>query len=74
MKTRRTGKVLAPGKRAATGSGQMELPGISDPPRARPLKPPAEISGFGLATVPVQTETTESATDHRDTMRGPANE
>lgn len=74
MKARRTGKALAPGKRAATGSGQLELPGISDPPRPRRLKPPAEISGFGLAAIPVEAATTELATDHRDTMRGPGNE
>lgn len=52
MKSRQAGRVRASGKRAASGSGQMELPGIDDPPRGRRLKPPAEISGFGLAASP----------------------
>ena len=52
MKPRRTGKARALAERTATGSGQMELPGISDPPRARQLKPPAAISGFALTAIP----------------------
>lgn len=74
MKPRRTGKALAPGKRAATGSGQMELPGISDPPRARRLKPPAEISGFGLAAIPDEPARPESADGHGERTHRPGHE
>lgn len=74
MKSRRTGRALAPGKRAATGSGQMELPGISDPPRARQLKPPAAISGFALTAIPDEPARPEPDDGHGERAHRPGHE
>jgi hypothetical protein len=74
MKPRRTGKARALAERTATGSGQMELPGISDPPRARQLKPPAAISGFALTAIPDEPVRPESADGHGERAHRPGHE
>lgn len=54
MAPRRRNKGGASKAGTATGTTQMELPGISELPRGRKLKAPVSINGFARTVTPAE--------------------